>query len=564
MSLFLFAVIGSIIFLPLNKMSKVHLNILTGLLTFFNFFGAAQTWVWAKPGHVQAGQFGACHSNYIDNNNNLFIGGAFHLSLNLGATVLTESLNGCGFIAKLDTSGNTQWAEKICGTSLDFGLKVCADLNGNSFLAGALTSPTLTIGPYTLTRWGSPNVYIAKYDGNGNVLWAKTILGPTAILPYEIANDQSGNLYVTGAFSSSLIVIGSTTVTNTNSCCDEVFLAKFDQNGNLIWLKTLKGIQNDRVFDLCVEPNGNSYITGSFLSPNLIAGNYTLTNSSPTFYDAYLVKFDAGGNVAWAKSMIGSDDDVGYSVSANANAVVVTGNYKSPSLAFSGGTITGQYWNSKFFVAKYDVNGNFNWAKTNLDNGSGYSVSVKNSGIYVSGNTIGPCSFGTTTLNFTDNRTFVVDYDMNGNEGCLTAIKDGGGYWSNVVSDHNGNAFIVSTYDSNPLSIGSNNMGLTGTKDIYFAKYHGCLAYVGLKENSVDKSISVFPNPNSGFFKIKLDNEIENGEFMIIDLVGRKTYSSKINRGENSFELHNIPSGLYHYVILQNKEQINRGKLVIE
>jgi len=76
--------------------------------------------------------------------------------------------------------------------------------------------------------------------------------------------------------------------------------------------------------------------------------------------------------------------------------------------------------------------------------------------------------------------------------------------------------------------------------------------------------VSLYPSPNNGSFVLKVDNEIKNGELIILNSIGQKALHQKIIRGENSIKNTGFPSGLYHYILLQNKQKINSGKFVIE
>ena len=75
---------------------------------------------------------------------------------------------------------------------------------------------------------------------------------------------------------------------------------------------------------------------------------------------------------------------------------------------------------------------------------------------------------------------------------------------------------------------------------------------------------NLYPNPNSGSFKLQIENEISDGEIVLFNSLGQKVHEQKISRGENSITTNNLARGLYHYTLLQNKGQIGTGKLIIE
>jgi hypothetical protein len=77
-------------------------------------------------------------------------------------------------------------------------------------------------------------------------------------------------------------------------------------------------------------------------------------------------------------------------------------------------------------------------------------------------------------------------------------------------------------------------------------------------------SFSIFPNPNNGIFSLKVENEIKNGEIVLINSLGQEVYRQRIFYGENTILTYELAQGLYTYIILQNKEQLQKSKLTIE
>lgn len=86
----------------------------------------------------------------------------------------------------------------------------------------------------------------------------------------------------------------------------------------------------------------------------------------------------------------------------------------------------------------------------------------------------------------------------------------------------------------------------------------------GIINFNENKTLLISPNPNNGAFKLQIDNEIKNGELIIYNSLGQKIHEQKIIQGENHIVANGLATGIYHYVLLQNKEQISKGKLAIE
>lgn len=105
--------------------------------------------------------------------------------------------------------------------------------------------------------------------------------------------------------------------------------------------------------------------------------------------------------------------------------------------------------------------------------------------------------------------------------------------------------------------------------DNTFLTYHhpgtfGCYSTVSITETKVGNSISVFPNPNSGTFKVLLDYEQKNGEMFLYNSLGQKVHEQKTQKGENFMNELHLSKGLYNLVLFQNGELIKACKLAIE
>lgn len=102
------------------------------------------------------------------------------------------------------------YGQKGRGTSYDEGLGVCTDSNGNIFATGYFISGTIIFGSDTLTNsppQGLSEIFIVKYDPNGNVLWAKSIPGFSSDWGFSVSADPSGNVFVTGSLVATRCIL---------------------------------------------------------------------------------------------------------------------------------------------------------------------------------------------------------------------------------------------------------------------------------------------------------------------------------------------------------------------
>ena len=283
-------------------------------------------------------------------------------------------------------------------------------------------------------------------------LMALNVSASNSTFDYGVSTaiDGGGNVYVTGGFTSSTITFGTTTLTNAASGYYDIFIVKYDASGTVLWAKSAGGSLNDDVSSVATDGSGNVYVTGGFLSPTINFGGIILTNSKSGTSDMFIVKYDANGNVLWAKSAGGSNNDAGFSIATDGGEYVyVMGIFRSPSITF--GTITLNNINlvsDNMFMVKYDVNGNVIGATSTGGSGS-YSIAGiakdESGNVYMTGNFIGlSITFGTTTLySMGSDNIFIVKYDTSGN--VLWARSAGG----------NGSEFL------------SNRFAIDGIGDVY-------------------------------------------------------------------------------------------------
>ena len=100
-------------------------------------------------------------------------------------------------------------------------------------------------------------MFLVKLDSSGNVLWAKNNTGTSIEEGYSVCTDKKGNIYVTGIFKGTNITLDTIVLTNTMPGYSDVFLAKYDKNGNVISIE-----------EKPKEPKSNYAVTGLYFYSN--------------------------------------------------------------------------------------------------------------------------------------------------------------------------------------------------------------------------------------------------------------------------------------------------------
>jgi hypothetical protein len=278
--------------------------------------------LWAKS----AGGRGYDYANSVavDASGSTYLAGSFGSpTITFGSLILKNTGSSDMFLTKYSTDGNVLWAKQTGGAGSDAAYSVAVDVSGNIYIAGDFESSSLRFDSTKLTNAGLYDIFLAKYDSSGNELWVKSAGGTGYDYVYSIATDGTGNIYITGIFYSPTITFGSETLKNAGS--SDIFLAKYDAAGNMLWVRRAGGAEWDVASSVAVDASGNSYIAGHYRESTIAFGSSSLTNAG--FDDIFLAKYDTKGNVIWAKSAGGINSDQAHSVAVDASGNIYIAGY---------------------------------------------------------------------------------------------------------------------------------------------------------------------------------------------------------------------------------------------
>ncbi|MGZ3920309.1 MAG: hypothetical protein ACXVC7_08460, partial [Bacteroidia bacterium] len=271
-------------------------------------------------------------------------------------TTLTTYGDNDILLAKYDLSGTLLWAKSEGWFRSEKGLAVTSDNIGNIYLAGYFTDTTKFNG-IQINGYGAEDIYIAKYDANGVFQWVKTAGSAGRDEAKSIRCDAAGNAYICGMYHNNANFSG-TTLTCTASYFD-AFVAKYDPNGNLLWVKNGGGAYDDVAWSLTLDNQGKIYVTGEFNAWATFGSTSFATTGNA---DVFVACYDASGNLQWATKAGGSLIDRARGIGTDGTNLFITGQFGS-SANFGSNTINAAD-SSDIFIAAMDNTGNFLWASS--------------------------------------------------------------------------------------------------------------------------------------------------------------------------------------------------------
>lgn len=215
--------------------------------------------------------------------------------------------------------------------------------------------------------------------------WAGKVGGTSSEYGDFITTDASGNVYLTGRFDGTCdFDPGSGTANKVSAGSSDIYIAKYTQNGNLIWVITMGGTGLDRGYGMDIDANGNIYLAGTFsLSVDLNPGAGIALHTSLGGTDMFVAKYDSSGNYIWSKAFGEINTEFAEAIALDGNGFFyLTGEYSSDSLDLDPGSGTATIINANPttsydpYLAKYDTSGNFIWGFGLQGTSSDYSKSV--------------------------------------------------------------------------------------------------------------------------------------------------------------------------------------------
>lgn len=219
------------------------------------------------------------------------------------------------------------------GTQFDEIKSVCIDANKNNYVIGNTYSADLPVtnGLINNTHSGDYDVFIAKTDSCGTLIWCTYFGTPNFDSGEKITLSADGNLVFCGFSSGINLPVSSGCFQSVNNGGYDCFVTKITPNGLIIWSTYFGKTNGDFAYDITTDALNNIIIGGTTTSPNL----YTTINSFQPNHkgntDSFIARFSKDGQLKWSTYYggNGNEDIHALTVDTNFNIIGIGGTFSS-------------------------------------------------------------------------------------------------------------------------------------------------------------------------------------------------------------------------------------------
>lgn len=325
-------------------------------------------------------------------------------------------------------------------------------------------------------------------DGCGNAtcgpcdfaLWSTTITNADDVTVLATTTDTDGNVYVAGKFTVQLTLGGSTFNNSGPSSTHDIFVAKYDEDGEFIWSTSFGGNADEDIEDIAVDPSGDVYLVGSYRSTTMTIGATTLINAGQS--DIFAVKLNGvTSSPIWARSIGSTGADEGASaVADNTGSVYVLGAFSGTVNFGAGNTLVTKGARDMVLMSLNSATGATKWAKREGGSGNEFPEDLK-------------LSPGNTLVYAVTSRSVKYLYDSTNKELVSQGLSDviigkasrstGATAWVNIYGgtgfdsiesvavDTTGNIYATG-YFYGSVRFGTNPITSNGLADVFLAKFN--------------------------------------------------------------------------------------------
>jgi hypothetical protein len=524
-----------------------------------------------------------------DQNGNLYSIGIFEGEMDFSTDpdaedILTSTY--ASYLCKYSTEGELIFAKEFDGIGNFRPTAISTDEFENVYISGALFG-TVDFDPgeeiFNLTAETFADAIVVKLSPSGDFIFAKKFGGSNFDIATNIHLDNENNIYLTGTFRNIAdFDPNDESYLLTSNGFEDFFLLKLDADGEFIYCKQVGGLGNESCDGIDLDEYQNIYLSGSFTNEvdfDPTDGTYIL---SASYEEAsFILKLGADGDFIFAKKLESLSSDYTninpFLIEIdNFGDIHIVGEYQD-SIDFDPSEETAMLFDSEPFnlnpfIAKYDGDGNFIYAKQ-LD-GTWRSAFTdltidENHNAWLTGNFNGEVDFdmgiGEQIFEETNLALFVLKLDPTAEFSDVQIFgNESFNYGSSITNDPLNNIYISGGFsDIIDFNSGPEEFELTsnGEADNFIFK----LGQYVLGNPSEQQNIQLlaYPNPSLGSVMIELDNTYKDLTLIIQNNLGEEVYTENFSEVKNIAVDLPLAAGIY-YISLKNGDNLLFGTKLIK
>ncbi|MFI5173127.1 MAG: hypothetical protein ACHQFW_12100, partial [Chitinophagales bacterium] len=211
------------------------------------------------------------------------------------------------WLIKTNSTGSIVWQKVYGGTEDEIAESIIPAIGSGYVVLGQANSTDFDV----TGNHGENDVWLLKLNNTGDLLWEKSLGGTKDDVGFIIRQTIDNN-YIIAA--SSMSNDGDISGHHGIATKSDIWVAKIDTTGNIIWQNSFGGSENENPTQLHVESDGSFIITGSTYSND---GDVSVHYGTTAESDYWMFKLDFAGNFIWQKSYGGSDFDSSWGSASN-------------------------------------------------------------------------------------------------------------------------------------------------------------------------------------------------------------------------------------------------------
>ncbi|MDC0749882.1 hypothetical protein [Polyangium mundeleinium] len=288
----------------------------------------------------------------------IVIAGEVRGTLDLGGGPLASTGSSDILLAKFSADGKHQWSKRFGDASSQTTGGVVVDASGMIYLAGSV-SGAIDLGNGTLTSEGGNDALVAKFDANGDVVWAKLFGDASTQRATSIALTQAGQVVIGGEFQGTINLGGSALTAPMDT---DLFVARLDGSGFHSMSRRYGGTGFEDLIGLALDTKDNIVLTGNFdgTVDFGVAGMFTSAGSD----DVFTLKVQGNGSPVWAKQWGDTADQEALGIAITPNDEIVLSGHIAGVISFDDGSkIEAAPMATNAYLVKLGADGALAWSK---------------------------------------------------------------------------------------------------------------------------------------------------------------------------------------------------------